>query len=73
MTQKENQPEKKIISKGWKAFIIISLLVYIAAAAYVGYFLDGKVNPDALSRMAIFFASGSTIFVVTFKKNNMKW
>ena len=73
MTQEKKQPEKKVISKVWKTFMIFGMIVYLTAMAYVGYFLDGKVDASALSRMSVILGGGIGMTVLSFKKNNMKW
>ncbi len=71
--EQQNQPEKEVISRGWKVFIIASLLIYIAAMIFVGFFTSEKINDTGLIRMSIILVASIITMIISLKKKNQKW
>jgi len=68
MTEQQNEPEKKVISKQWKTFIIISLIIYLAAMVGVQLTQETFDFSPFIILVAVI-----TSMIVGLKKKNMKW
>ncbi|MCX6295309.1 MAG: hypothetical protein NTX97_04430 [Bacteroidetes bacterium] len=71
--EQQNQPEKEVISKGSKVFIIASLLIYIAAMIFVGFFTSETINVTGLIRMSVILIASIITMIISLKKKNQKW